>query len=137
MTSITGYAWACLSVRNLDRSVGWYRTVFGLDVLMSIADTCAIDRQDRFVYLIDATSLFVVGLQQSADNDPEPFRATVTGLDHVSLAVAPAGLRQWQQWLRQAGVPFAGPIHWQAGTLLELTDPDGIPVRLFELSTSD
>jgi hypothetical protein len=31
----------------------------------------------------------------------------------------------------------SGPTVWQAGTFIELSDPDGIPVRIFELAGSE
>lgn len=131
---VTGCAWACLSVRDLDRSLAWYRQVLGLDVLTTNADTCAIDTADRFTYLVDPTSLCVVGLEQRADNDATAFRPESAGLDHLTFAVGPDGLAASQQHLDGCGLAYAGPTRWQAGSFLELIDPDGIPVRIFERS---
>lgn len=131
---ITGYAWVCLSVRDLDESVEWYRRVLRLDVLMTNADTCAIDAVDRFTYLVDAPSFCVVGLQQRADNDGATFRSGGTGLDHLAFAVGRDSLAASQQHLDHCGIPYAGPTRWQAGAFIELSDPDGIPVWLFEPS---
>lgn len=131
--ALTGYAWVCLSVRDLARSVDWYQRTLDLDVLLTNADTCALDADDRFAYLVDRASFCVLGLQQAARNDGSVFASERTGLEHLTFSVAEGGLEACQEWLRQSGVSFRGPTRWRAGSFIELADPDGVPVRFFEL----
>jgi catechol 2,3-dioxygenase-like lactoylglutathione lyase family enzyme len=48
----------------------------------------------------------------------------------VTLAVPPAAISFWLQRLIHHGVPFKGPLSRFGESLLELTDPDGMPVEL-------
>lgn len=134
MTGVTGYAWACLSVTELGRSVEWFRSVLNLDVFTTNADTCAIAAADRFTYLIDPISLFVIGLQQTASNDGGAFQSQRTGLDHLTVSAGSDGLAGWQHRFDHLGVAYVGPIRWAAGSFIECRDPDGIPIRVFQLS---
>lgn len=131
--TLTGYAWVCLSVRDLELSADWYQQSLGLEVLMTNADTCALDADDRFTYLVDHTSFCVLGLQQRADNHGRVFHPKRTGLDHLTFSLAQGDLNACQQRLQRSGIAFEGPTRWQAGSFIELADPDGIPIRLFDL----
>lgn len=132
MTIASGYAWVTLSVTNLERSVDWYRLVFGLEVLMSNADTCAIADEDRFVYLVEPSTLLVVGLQQCDANDHQRFAPTANGLFHVAVAAGEGGLASCLAHFDQLGIDYRGPTPWKTGRAAEITDPDGIALLVFE-----
>lgn len=133
MTVLAGYAWATLAVRDLDSSVAWYRRVFGLDVLMTNADTCAVGDTDRFVYLIEPSTFVVIGLHEAAAGRGR-FCGDRAGLADLALDVGPGKLRAWLTRLDELGVAFRGPTPWSAGTVVHMQDPDGIPLLLFEPS---
>lgn len=132
MTIASGYAWVTLSVTDLERSITWYRRVFELEVLISNADTCAIADEDRFVYLIEPSTLLVVGLQQAAANDNQRFAPASTGLSQVTLAAGTGGLDGCLAHLDQLGIDYRGPTEWKTGRAAEITDPDGIALLVFE-----
>ncbi len=134
MTIASGYAWVTLSVTDLERSVTWYRQVFELEVLMSNADTCAIADEDRFVYLVEPSTLLVVGLQKSAANDGRRFAPESTGLSQVVLTPGTGGLDGCLARLDQLGIPHGGPTEWKTGRVVEISDPDGIALLVFEPS---
>lgn len=137
MSAIAGYAWATLAVTDLERSVAWYRQAFGLDVLMTNADTCAIGDADRFVYLVEPSSLFVLGVEQAADNDGGAFAKAAAGIAQLALGVGPGGLVERQAHFNRIGIAYRGPTAWSTGEVLELADPDGIPVLVFEPSLAE
>jgi catechol 2,3-dioxygenase-like lactoylglutathione lyase family enzyme len=136
MTPVAGYAWITLAVSDLERSVSWYRQVFGLDVLMTNADTCAVGTAEHFVYLIEPSSLFVLGLKHVAERDSAPFSSSNTGLAEVAIAVGSGRLSDHLAHLDDLGISYRGPSPWKMGTVAEISDPDGIPLRLFDPATS-
>lgn len=131
MTAVIDYAWAALAVGDLDASVDWYRRVFCLDVLMTNADTCAVGDADRFVYLVDAGTLFVVGLHQRA-GAREGLDRDQVGLAGLAINVGARQLRPWLAQLEELDIAYRGPTPWASGTVAYLEDPDGIPLLLFE-----
>lgn len=126
------YAWVTLSVTNLERSLEWYRRVFGLEVFMSNPDTCAKADEDRFVYLVEPSTLLVVGLQQCAANEHRRFAPAATGLLHVAFAAGDGGLAGCLARFDRLGIDYRGPTQWKTGRVAEITDPDGIAPMVFE-----
>lgn len=131
MTALVGYAWATLAVGDLDTSTAWYRRVFGLDLLLTNADTCAVDT-DHFVYLVEPESLFVIGLHQRAASRRRQIEGDEAGLADLAVNVDPRQLRAWIGRLSDLAVPYRGPTPWSTGTVVHLDDPDGNPLLLFE-----
>lgn len=131
MTSpLVGYAWATVVAKDLDRSVAWYREAFGLELLMTNAETCATDAP-RFVHLVDPHSLFVIGLQHGSSGDWAA-AAGRTKLAQLALNVGAGWLPEHLAHLDSMGVPYQGPLPWSTGRVAHLEDPDGIPLLLYE-----
>lgn len=100
---------------------------------MSNADTCAIADEDRFVYLVEPSTLLVVGLQQCDANDHQRFAPAATGLFHVAVAAGKAGLAGCLAHFDRLGIDYRGPTQWKTGRVAEITDPDGIALLVFEV----
>lgn len=135
MSAVAGYAWATLEVADLERSVAWYRELFGLEVLMTNADTCKVADEDHFVYLVEPSSMFVIGLvTNQTRNGRQRLAPTRTGLSHLAIAVEAGALGEHLAHLDRLGIAYRGPTPWKTETVAELTNPDGIALLLFESS---
>ncbi|GAA3857081.1 VOC family protein [Saccharothrix violaceirubra] len=117
-----------LNVTDVDRSIGFYRQVFGFEVL-------AEGKEDgrRFAFLGTADRL-VITLWQQAEDASDPSRA---GLHHLSFQVdtvdevraAEATLRDLAVTFRYDGVVPHGEGADSGGIFF--FDPDGIRLEIF------
>ena len=116
-----------LSVTDLDRSVAWYRRVFGLDEVLHEQGG---DRE-AFVFRF-AGSRLMIGLVRHAGNDTEPFRPATTGLDHMAFdAGSRDDLERWVDHLDALGVEHSGVLDIPVGAIVNFKDPDGIQLAVF------
>jgi glyoxylase I family protein len=128
MPGIDGFAHVTLSVRDNDRSVGWYGEVLGFQPLMSETT----DRWRRTGCVHPGSGTILV-LHQHLANHGDEFDERRTGLDHVSFQVADYDeLLAWQERLSALGVPHS-PITEavRGGLVISFRDPDGIALELF------
>lgn len=126
---IRGVSHVSLSVRDLERSLRFYRDVLGLPVLRQPYDGVVFDgRQTMLV-----AGRIVITLQAHAGGDGGEFEPTRPGLDHLAFHVSDRhGLRQWVDRLDDAGVPHSGVKEVEGwGWMIELRDPDGIQLEVF------
>ena len=135
----------CVQVDDMERALGFYRDLLGLEVAWShqfsgeFLDQLA--RQDGAV--VDVVHLAVPGgsrieLARYHDQDPTPERTLAqTGLNHLCLGVR--DMDATYRRLSGAGVPFAAPPvrqsapgapvdHWWVAYCY---DPWGTPIELF------
>jgi predicted metal-dependent enzyme (double-stranded beta helix superfamily) len=123
---LAGTAFAALSVGDVDAVTTWLAEALGLQALTTHDDTCAIG--EEFVYLIEPSSMTIVGVHQARSKDPDG----VTGLDHLALRVPTiANLEQWRASLDEAGHRPSAITQWKFGTFTQVVGPDGVTVRLF------
>ncbi len=128
MPGIDGFAHVTLSVRDHDRSVGWYGEVLGFQPIMSETT----DRWRRTGCVHPGSGTILV-LHQHLANNGEGFDERRTGLDHLSFRVADYdALLAWQEQLSALGVRHS-PIAEAArgGLVVSFRDPDGIALELF------
>ena len=126
-----------LTVTDLDASVGWYESVFGIKFLMDAPHEGGLGK----VLADEAWELMIV-LHRHDENDRGLFHETNTGLDHAGFLVASrAELEAWQDHLETNGVSRVGvadkpltqsPIADEPyGSVLVFRDPDNIQLELF------
>ena len=128
-TQLVGVTHVSFSVRDLDRSLGFYRDVLGLRYLVEPFDGFSFEGREAILVLSQGT---VLCLQQHRANSGEPFDARRTGLDHLAFAVGSLGeLEEWASRLTAAGVEHSGVKPLVGfGSMIELRDPDGIQLEL-------
>lgn len=118
---ITGLHHVRIPVTEPWRSREWYTTVLGFVPVLDL------EREQGIVGVVlrHPTGL-VVGLHA------DPVRAVaLEGFAVLGLAVAdPTQLTRWAERLDHLGVPHGPIAEGHLGPYLELTDPDGIGVRL-------
>jgi catechol 2,3-dioxygenase-like lactoylglutathione lyase family enzyme len=115
------------SVRDLDASIAWYRTVLGFEVALD--EPPAEGRRATVLAFPDGT--LALGLVQHGDGGA-PFEPAITGLDHAALLVrSEEELHRWAAQLDAHGVEHSGPIAIPPGGILNFKDPDGIALAIF------
>ena len=109
-----------LYVDDLARSVNFYETVLGLELLVSDGERLrAMSVAGRQVLL-----LFKKGASEDHDGD---------GRLHVAFAIPAAALAEWEKRLADRGVAIETRTTWpRGGQSLYFRDPDG---HLLELAT--
>ena len=131
--TVTGFVHVSLSVRDLDRSLVFYRDLLGLRVLAPPFDGSAFDGREAMV-LAGATALC---LQEHRQNDGSEFDPHRTGLDHFAFAVdSMQDLHDFVTHLDDVGVANSGvrPLGIY-GHFIELRDPDNVQVEIQTLAS--
>lgn len=127
--AIRGVSHLSLSVRDLDRSLAFYRDVLRLPVLQGPTDGVVFKGRQAMLL----AGRVAVSLQAHDASDGQPFDPARAGLDHLALHVSSRdALRWWTDHLDEAGVDHSGVKDvggW--GWMIELRDPDGIQLELF------
>jgi glyoxylase I family protein len=131
-SGLTGVHHLGLTVRDVERSTGWYRDVLGFHEVGRIGS--AHDER-RKVFLRHDGLPDRLGLVEHAAGTRGRFDETATGLDHLSFAVATrAELGRWRVHLSEHGVdqsPIAEARSIPGALVLVFRDPDGIQLELF------
>src|SRR6478735_2493695 len=92
-----------ITVTDLDASVDWYSTVFGIKPMLDVPHEGGLGR----LLTTDDWQL-VIALHRHDSNDGGQFAETTTGLDHGGFVVpSRVDLEQWQQHLESNGVERA------------------------------
>ncbi|GAC1386835.1 MAG: VOC family protein [Acidimicrobiales bacterium] len=130
--TVTGISHVGLTVRDVVASEAWYTEVLGL--VRAFVEPHATGDGHAVVMTRPGTGLFL-GLDHHPDAEGERFSPLRTGLDHMALQVASReDLDQWIVHLDAVGVAHdalfetAEPV---PHALVQVQDPDGIPVELF------
>ena len=114
-----------LTVSDLDRSVPWYRSLFGTEPVLD-EDT------GPFRHVVWAVGQTLVGLHQFPDGRTEPFDERRVGLDHLAFACANRSeLEQWETKLGELGIDNGGIVDASYGSGLSFRDPDNIALEFF------
>ena len=131
--AVTGVLETALYVADLERTVVFYREVFGFEVLVRDARFCALKVGDRAVLLlfVRGASLEPIPVGQTGEAIP-PHDGS--GHLHFALSIPAGQLDAWKAWLHEKRVPVASTIHWprSSSTSYYFHDPDG---HLVELAT--
>ena len=134
MPRITGTSHIDLTVSNLDRSIDFYTRLLSMTQLARMR---VEENSFEVAYLADGTGM-ILGLVQHDSGNSAPFSPRVTGLDHLSFAVAaPGDLHAWAKELDTQGISHTG-VTDQApiGSGLNFEDPDGIALEFYYINPS-
>ena len=115
-----------LTVTSLERSVPWYKALFGSDPILD-EDTGPFQ---RVAWLTSGT---LVGLTQFPDlNSTQPFNERRPGLDHLAFGCANRDeLEAWEIRLNELGIPNGGIVDTPSYSALSFRDPDNIALEFF------
>ena len=115
-----------LTVTDLERSVPWYRQLFGADPVLD-EDT------GPFRHVVWALGDTLVGLHQFPEGTRDAsFDERRPGLDHLAFACSDrAQLEEWEQHLNGLGIDHGGVVDAGYGSGLSFRDPDNIALEFF------
>lgn len=126
MAEFPAVAHVALTVSDLDRSVPWYRTLFGTEPALD-EDTGSFR---HVVWLVGQTLIALNQFPDPASN--EPFNERRIGLDHLAFAAANRSeLLEWEARLNELGVANGGIVDASYGSGLSFRDPDNIALEFF------
>jgi len=131
MPSITGISHVDLSVTDLAASEAWYSQLLGAVRLFGGRNEAhGLD----VVYLVEPSSLVVLGLEQHDAVTGGPFDERRVGLDHLSFNVSSREeLDAWVARLDELGIAHGGITEQDSWDVLVFRDPDNIQLELFFL----
>jgi catechol 2,3-dioxygenase-like lactoylglutathione lyase family enzyme len=117
-----------VTVRDLEVSGPWYRTLFGADPVLDEHTDAGFRHQ---AWILDGGTVF--GIHQhdrpAPDEESSEFRL---GLDHVGFGCASrAELEKWETRLDDLGISHGGIVDARYGSGLSFRDPDGIALEFF------
>jgi catechol 2,3-dioxygenase-like lactoylglutathione lyase family enzyme len=127
MSEFPAITHVALTVSDLNRSVPWYRALFGTE---PVIDEDTDPDMHHTVFLVGGT---LVGLHQHATPAPEEqFSEFRVGLDHVSFGVTDRGeLETWALRLDELGIDHGSIKDATYGSGVSFRDPDGIALEFF------
>ncbi len=128
MPQVTHILEAALYVGDLQRSVAFYRRLFGWELFLQDDRMAALGVPGRQVLL-----LFHRGASMQPSRTPfgsiPPHDGR--GTQHMALAIEEAALADWEAALTAAGVATESRLAWGSGsTALYFRDPDGHSIEL-------
>ncbi|MBV8929344.1 MAG: VOC family protein [Mycobacteriaceae bacterium] len=130
MTSFPSLNHVAVTVRDLNVSGPWYRTLIDAEPIIDEKTDAGFH---HLVWLLEGGTLF--GIHQHERPAPdERFSEFRVGLDHVGFGCANrAELEKWATRLNELGIPHGGIVQAPYGLGLSFRDPDGIALEFFAL----
>ena len=126
MPSFPALAHVAVTVTDLNRSRGWYNTLFDSEPVLD-EDTGPFH---HVVWLLGST-LFGIH-QHPKPSSSAPFDELRPGLDHVAFGCASrAELEQWETKLNLLGLAHGGIVDAHYGSGLSFRDPDNVAFEFF------
>jgi catechol 2,3-dioxygenase-like lactoylglutathione lyase family enzyme len=121
---LDGLLEVAIYVDDIERSVRFYRALFGCEVIFSGGRLSALQTGARQLLLV---------CQRQASAQLPTGSHFGEGEQHLAFAIAATDLQVWEGWLAQHGITVEEKRHWpRGGTSLYLRDPDR---HLIELAT--
>jgi catechol-2,3-dioxygenase len=128
MTDFPSLNHVAVTVRDLDVSGPWYRSLIGADPVLD-EHTDAGFR--HLVWALDGGTLFGIHQHDRGANE-ETFSEYRVGLDHVSFGCTNRGaLEMWVSRLNELGIAHGDIVDESYGSGLSFRDPDGIALEFF------
>ena len=113
-----------LKVADLDRAIGFYRDVLGLDLMQRLGDQAAFRSAGGYHHHI--------GLNTGESKGGSPPPPGSTGLFHVAIRYPTrAALAEALKRLVENSVPLSGASDHGVSEALYLNDPDGNGIELY------
>ncbi len=119
-----------LYVKDLERSVAFYKKVFEFELISTSERLCALSISNRFVLLLflkggsTVAAITSGGIIPPTDGD---------GHLHLAFAIAAGELENWENWLVENDIKVESKVNWErGGTSIYFRDPDK---HLLELAT--
>jgi len=130
MTSFPSLNHVAVTVRDLNVSGPWYRTLIDAEPIIDEKTDAGFH---HLVWLLEGGTLF--GIHQHERPAPdERFSEFRVGLDHVGFGCANrAELEKWATRLNELGIPHGGIVQAPYGLGLSFRDLDGIALEFFAL----
>jgi glyoxylase I family protein len=124
MTTFPAVAHFAVTVSDLDRSVAWYETLFGVGPLLVHDET-----EYRFAVWLEP--MFALH-QHHGGTDGASFDEHRVGLDHIAFGCTGRDeLEAWQQRLDGLGIERGEIVDAFYGSGLAFRDPDRIQLEFF------
>lgn len=124
MPGVIGILETSLYVADLERSVQFYTTVLGFDVIDSGTRLCALKIAERQLLLL---------CKKGASATQQPGGHDAEGRLHLALAISESEASAWEAHLEKHGVVIEERHSWElGGRSLYFRDPDE---HLLELAT--
>lgn len=124
LPKLNGVLETALYVEELSRSVTFYQSLFGFEVILSAERLCALSVEGRQVLLL---------FKKGASADLPVSAHDGSGQSHLAFAIAATELDSWEARLMQQGIAIEEKRTWERGGVsLYFRDPDG---HLLELAT--
>jgi catechol 2,3-dioxygenase-like lactoylglutathione lyase family enzyme len=127
-SNLTGIAETALYVDDLDRSIAFYRELFGIE---------AVRRDERFCALGVADSQVLLLFLRGGSLKPTRLAGGIVpahdgaGPLHVCFGITAGSVSEWEEQRRANGVLIESRVVWPGGaTSLYFRDPDGHAVEL-------
>jgi catechol 2,3-dioxygenase-like lactoylglutathione lyase family enzyme len=114
--NVTGVLETGIYVDDVERSVEFYRRIFGFEQLVGDQRFCALSVSGRHVFLIFKKG-GSLGVMPPHDG---------SGQQHYAFSVPEADLASWEQKLAANGVEIEHRVTWpRGGKSIYFRDPDG------------
>jgi len=121
---LEGLLEVAIYVDDIERSVRFYRTIVGLEVIFSGARLSALQAGMTQVLLV---------CQKQASAGLSIGSHFAEGEQHIAFAIAASNLHAWEDWLVRQGIAIEEKRQWpRGGASLYFRDPDR---HLIELAT--
>jgi catechol 2,3-dioxygenase-like lactoylglutathione lyase family enzyme len=127
---VGGILETALHVADPSRSAGFYRQLFGFDVLLESERLVALDVAGRNVLLL---------FREGATSEPFTVEGGVipphggSGHLHLAFSIVAEDVEPWRRRLESEGIAIESVVNWPGGSQsLYFRDPDG---HLVELAT--
>lgn len=117
-----------VTVTDLERSVAWYRALFGSAPVLD--EDVADGGFHHTVFAIGGGQLF--GLHKHTSGGNDGFQEVRAGLDHIAFGCANREeLVHWAARLEELRVEHGGVVDAHYGSGLSFRDPDNIALEFF------
>lgn len=124
MPRLNGVLETALYVDDLERSLEWYRRLFGFEPIFT---------NERLIALAVAARQVLLLFEKGASANLPVSAHDGGGQSHLAFAIGQEELATWEAWLAEQGVPVEERKVWnRGGVSLYFRDPDA---HLLELAT--
>ncbi len=128
MPAISGISHIDITITDLERSERWYAQLFGASRVLAGRND---DHHFTSRYLLEPSSLLLIGLVQHDQGQPGGFNERSVGLDHLAFNVdTREDLDSWMEKLDELHVDY-DLNEGEQWDVVVLRDPDGVQLEFF------